>query len=276
MDNVYLLVAIVGAIGFLVSGVTGIIQAVGALSSGSVQSHHRKWLYLSIIAFFAVSVVFGGATYLTARSSSPTPSPTATSILTSSSSSPTPSPTATATPISEATLTATPLPTGVADCSGGQNIGWSKWLSNGKWIDNGTIIVNKPDPTSNIDPTLAGPACGLLKIGSQIRITFTMQGDNGNLYLLVGGTDSGWYGIQFNYGGPNIIENSTIIPFAKQYILRQGNTYTFVMEIATNGNINLLDGNNGPILSYGAAFVPDGHWGLKTFNGTFTINSISV
>lgn len=96
MDNVYLLVAIVGALGFLVSGVTGIIQAVGTISSGSVQSHHRKWLYVLIIAFFAVSVVFGGATYLTSRSSSPTPSPTATSIPTSPSS-PSPSPTATST-----------------------------------------------------------------------------------------------------------------------------------------------------------------------------------
>ena len=271
-------------------GAAGIAQGIVALRDLLKGNRTRKSIIfriavcLTCLAFGAGAGYVGALQYIhspNAFAIQPSPSVTTTGTQTPSLTNTvqptdTPSPTTPSTPISETMPTTTVLPTGTDDCSGGQSVGWSKWLPNGKWIDNGSTIINETDTTNDVSPTLAGPACGLLKVGSSIHITFTMQGDEGNLYLLVQGTDNGWYGIDFYYGGPNLIINSSIKTFSKQYRLQQGTTYTFMMKIATDGTIDLLDGNGGVIISYGAAFVPNGQWGLKTFYGTFAINSISV
>lgn len=197
----------------------------------------------------------------------PTPVPTAT-----------PLPTDTPLPVSP---TPTPLPTGISDCSGGQSVGWKKWSSNpaNAWNDTGTTIVNTTDTSDADGPTLIGPPCGLLQRGSRVTIVFQGASGDGNLYLMVQGADLQglhWYDIGMNLlRGLEIDQDKSDI-ISNNSSLNAGQSYTFTMEIAANGTLNLLDGNGGVILQAALSFIPNGQWGLETFYGSFSVSSVVV
>ncbi len=118
MNNVYLWLSIIGAIGFLVSCVTGIIQAVA--SWPAIPAPYRKWLYLTMVVCLLIAVAFGRATYLTSLPSSITATPTPVSGSLSS----TPSSIITPTPISSSP----PSPTGSWHIQRTGPCQWTVWL----------------------------------------------------------------------------------------------------------------------------------------------------
>jgi hypothetical protein len=202
-----------------------------------------------------------------------TPSPTATSAPTTI-----PSPTATSAP------TTISLPTGQANCSGGQNVGWNKWTPQpaGAWVNNGTTIVNIVDTTVPDAPTLSGPPCGLLKRGSSVTIAFKATASGAaTLYLMVQGSDLQglhWYSVVFNQEQGLAIQKDGYNLISTNSSLTPNQSYTFTMEMTTDGNVNLIEGNadGSIILQQSVSFIPNGQWGLGTFYGSFSVSSVSV